>query len=381
MIQSKRDILQRLNLDDRSVMDLKTIFKRSPRILVADDDWLNRDLLKTYLTSSGCEVVVASDGQAALDLVTEEPPDLALVDVQMPRMDGVELCRIMKSMPETRFIPIIIVTAFDTDEEKIKAIDAGADDFISKPYSSLILLTRVRSLLRIKKLNDDVEARNRLLRKVLDRYVAVDVADIILTDPEHYLRLGGETRMVTVLFADIRGFTKFTEQHSAPQVIETLNRIFDPLSNLIFAYRGTFDKYLGDGLMAFYGAPISEADDAQRALNTAFAMQRLFHTLRKDTGYLLKGLDLGIGLHTGEAVVGNIGSDFVMDYTVVGDVVNVTKRLQEAAEEGQILISEQTANKIADARLDKLAPIFLPGRKEAVTVYLVKPLEGQEEIP
>jgi len=381
MIQSKRDILQRLNLNDRSVMDLKTIFKRSPRILVADDDWLNRDLLKTYLTSSGCEVVVASDGQAALELVTEEPPDLALVDVQMPRMDGVELCRIMKSMPETRFIPIIIVTAFDTDEEKIKAIDAGADDFITKPYSSLILLTRVRSLLRIKKLNDDVEARNRLLRKVLDRYVAVDVADIILTDPEQYLRLGGETRMVTVLFADIRGFTKFTEQHTAPQVIETLNRIFDPLSNLIFAYRGTFDKYLGDGLMAFYGAPISEADDAQRALNTAFAMQRLFTTLRKDTGYLLKGLDLGIGLHTGEAVVGNIGSDFVMDYTVVGDVVNVTKRLQEAAEEGQILISEQTANKITDVRKEKLTPIFLPGRKEAVTVYLVEPAEGQEENP
>ena len=362
-------------------MDLKEIFDRAPRILVADDDWLNRDLLKTYLTSSGCEVFVASDGQAALELAMEAPPDLALIDVQMPRMDGVELCRIMKSMPETRFVPIVIVTAFDTDEEKIKAIDAGADDFISKPYSSLILLTRVRSLLRMKKLNDDVEARNRLLRKVLDRYVAVDVADIILTDPEHYLKLGGETRMVTILFADIRGFTKFTEQHTAPQVIETLNRIFDPLSNLIFAYRGTFDKYLGDGLMAFYGAPLSEPDDAQRALNTAFAMQRLFHTLRKDTGYLLKGLDLGIGLHSGEAVVGNIGSDFVMDYTVVGDAVNVAKRLQEAAKEGQILMSEATADQITDATKEKLAPIFLPGRQEAVTVYLVQPPDEFEEMP
>jgi class 3 adenylate cyclase len=178
--------------------------------------------------------------------------------------------------------------------------------------------------------------------------------------------------MVTVLFADIRGFTKFTEVHTATQVIETLNRIFKPLSNLIFAYRGTFDKYLGDGLMAFYGAPLSEADDAQRALDTAFAMQRLFYTLRKDTGYLLKGLDLGIGLHTGEAVVGNIGSDFVMDYTVVGDAVNVAKRLQEAAQKGQILISEATRQQVGEIQAIKMDPIILPGRQEPVTAYNVE---------
>jgi adenylate cyclase len=358
-------------------MDLTTIFNRPPRILVADDDWLNRDLLRTYLASSGCEVITASDGQTALDLATSDPPDLALVDVQMPNLDGVELTRILKSMPETQFIPIIIVTAYDTDEEKVRAIDAGADDFVSKPYSSIILLTRVRSLLRIKKLNNDLEGRNQLLRKVLDRYVAVDVADIILKNPEEHLKLGGETRMVTVLFADIRGFTKFTEGHTATQVIETLNRIFKPLSNLIFAYRGTFDKYLGDGLMAFYGAPISEADDAQRALDTAFAMQRLFYTLRKDTGYLLKGLDLGIGLHTGEAVVGNIGSELVMDYTVVGDAVNVAKRLQEAAQKGQILMSEATKRRVGVVTAIKLDPITLPGRREPVTAYSVEVPPGE----
>jgi adenylate cyclase len=349
-------------------MDLTTIFNRPPLILIADDDWLNRDLLKTYLTSSGCEVMVAIDGQMALEQALRQPPDLALVDVQMPRMDGVELCKRLKSKPETRFVPVVVVTAFDTDEEKIKAIDAGADDFISKPYNSIILLTRVRSLLQIKKLNDEVEARNRLLR--------------ILDDPEQHLRLGGENRMVTVLFADIRGFTNFTERHTADKVIETLNRIFNPLSNLIFAYRGTFDKYLGDGLMAFYGAPISEADDARRALDTAFAMQRLFRTLREEPAHEMEGLDLGIGLHSGEAVVGNIGSEFVMDYTVVGDVVNVAKRLQEFAEAGQILISEATCEQIGGTPGTKLDPIILPGREEPVTAFLVEvPEEEEEETP
>jgi len=281
----------------------------------------------------------------------------------------VELCRTLKSTPETRFVPVIIVTAYDTDEEKIKAIDAGADDFITKPYNSIILLTRVRSLLRIKKLNDEIEARNTLLRQVLNRYVAEDVAEIILEDPDQQLQLGGETRTVTVLFADIRGFTKYTAEHPAPKVIETLNRIFKPLSNVVFAYRGTFDKYLGDGLMAFYGAPISEADDASRALDTAIAMHRLFQTLQDESADQIGELALRVGLHSGEAVVGNIGSDFVMDYTVIGDVVNVAKRLQEAAAEGTILMSEATYQHVGDVEAKRLAPIDLSGREEPVIAY------------
>ena len=170
-------------------MDLADEIGRPPRVLIADDDWLNRDLLKTYLVSSGCEVMIAPDGQTALEIALADPPDLALLDIQMPRLDGVALCRTLKTTANTRFVPIIIVTAYDSDEEKIRAIDAGADDFITKPYNSIILLTRVRSLLKIKKLNDEVEARNALLRKVLNRYVAEDVAEIILEDPDQQLQL------------------------------------------------------------------------------------------------------------------------------------------------------------------------------------------------
>lgn len=353
-------------------MDLTEIFDRPASILVADDDWLNRDMLKTYLTKAGYEVVTASDGQTALELALQSPPDLALVDVQMPRMNGLELCAALKSSPGTRFVPVVMVTALDSEEEELKAIEVGADDFIIKPYRSLVLLTRVRSLLRIKRLHDEIEAYNRLLRQVLDRFLAEDVTDIILTDPERYLQLGGELRPVTVLFADIRGFSRFTELHTAPQVIETLNRIFEVLSQVVFTHRGTFDKYLGDGFMAFYGAPVAGEDDAQRAVDSAIEMQHRFQDLCEETGEDLVDLGLGIGLHTGEAVVGNIGSERVMDYTVVGYVVNVAKRLQEIAKGCQILMSEDTFKQVKDLEAEKLDDLQLLHLKEPITAYLVE---------
>lgn len=353
-------------------LDLSSIFERQPRILVADDDWLNRDLLQAYLSSSGCEVVTAADGETALTLALNIPPDLALVDVQMPRMDGLELCRKLKGNAATQFVPVVIITALDSEDEKINAFEVGADDFITKPYSSIVLLARVRSLLRIKKLHDDVESRNRLLRQVLDRFVDTDVADVILTDPERHLKLGGETRVVTVLFADLRGFVHYTEQHTGPEVIRTLNQIYEALSDVIFSNKGTFDKYLGDGLMAFYGAPIAGEDDAQRAVATAVEMQRLFAELAVDPDIDLDGLGLGIGLHSGEAIVGNIGSERLMDYTVVGDVVNVAKRLQENAESGQIMMSDATYQELQGVEAERLRAVRLPGRQEKVTPYLIK---------
>jgi class 3 adenylate cyclase len=355
-------------------MDLTSVFNRGPRILVVDDDWLNRDLLRAYLTSSGSDVLTAADGLAALELVLGPgaPLDLALVDIQMPRMDGLELCRRLKTAPATRFVPVIIVTALDSEDEKLKAIEAGADDFVTKPYNSTVLLTRVRSLLRLKKLHDDLESRNRLLRQVLDGYVSEDVVDVLLTDPERYLKLGGEARPVTVLFADIRGFTRFTEDHSAPEVVETLNRIFRALSHVVFAHRGTFDKYLGDGLMAFYGAPVAGDDDARRAVATAVEMQQRFRELRAEAGPVMYGLGLGIGLHSGEAIVGNIGSDRVMDYTVIGDTVNVAKRLQETAAAGQTLVSEATCRMVPGLAARRLDALSLPGRQETVVAYVIE---------
>jgi adenylate cyclase len=352
-------------------------FPRQPKLLVVEDDWLNRDVLQTYLTHMGAEVISASDGQMALELATQDPPDLIFMDMNMPRMDGIEACKYLKSHPATQFVPVVIVTALEGDEEKVRALEAGADDFITKPYSSVLLLACARALLKIKHLNDQLRSRNQLLRQVLNRYVAEAVADTILTDPEKYLRLGGETREVTVLFADIRGFTKFTEQHTAAQTVEALNRIFAELTPVVFKHHGTFDKYVGDAIVAFYGAPVSASDDPLRAVQTALEMQDVFERLCAQDGSALHGLGLGIGLHSGEATVGNVGSETVMDYTVIGDTVNVSQRLQESAKSGEVLMSEATYRRVQNYVLAEcLEARAIRGRTEPVTVYSL-----QREIP
>jgi len=356
-------------------MDLQTVLNRAPVVVVADDDWLNRDLLETFLVNAGCEVTALKDGTQALQTIMELEPDLAIVDIRMPGLDGLTVCRRVKNNPRTRFIPIIVVTALDSQDEELKAIASGADDFITKPFNSLILLTRVRSLLRLKSLHDELESRNKLLRQVLIRYVDHEIADIILTDPKKHLKLGGETRQVTVLFADLRDFTRFSAQHPAPKVVEILNLVFNELVEIVFNHNGTFDKFLGDAIMAFFGAPISGDDDAHRALQAAVEMQRCFGGLQKreDNG-ILQSLGLGVGIHSGEVTVGNIGSERRMDYTVIGDNVNIARRLQELARPGEILISEAVLKLVPKVQVQRLGTQALPGRSDPITVYSLESL-------
>ncbi len=356
-------------------MDFRTEFSRSPNVLIADDDWFIRDVLENYLTNAGCRVRACADGIQAWESIQEERPDMVLLDIRMPRMDGLTVCKRLKNDVQTQFIPVIIVTALDAQDEELKAIEAGADDFITKPFSSVILLTRVRSLLRLKRLHDDLESRNALLRQVLNRYVDQEIADTILTDPERHLKLGGETRQVTVLFADLRHFTRFSALHPAPQVVDMLNLIFTELVEIVVSNKGTFDKFLGDAIMAFYGAPISGENDAERALRTALEMQQCFRQLQTlSQDQLLAPLGLGVGIHSGEAIVGNIGSERVMDYTVIGDTVNIARRLQESAKGGEIWISATTHQLVPHAQVDDLGAKNLQGRDEPVNVYSLREL-------
>lgn len=350
----------------------------TPHVLVVDDDWMTREVIEAYLATAGYRITSTHSGEQALELVRSESPDLVMLDIRMPGLDGFEVCQRLKSDPGTRFTPVVMVTALESDEDKLLAIESGADDFVTKPFNSLLMLTRVRSLLRIKQLHDEVEARNRLLRQVLTRYVDEDITNIILSDPEKYLQLGGETRAVTVFFSDIRGFTAFAEQHSAAQVVTSLNRVFSALTEVIFRYRGTFDKYIGDELMAFFGAPVASEDDTYNALCMALEMQQVFECLKvEQTQPSLAGLSLGMGLHSGEAAVGNVGSERVMSYTVIGDTVNIAHRLEETALPGQVLISEATyrlAEPFAEAT--RLPPRVLPGKRDPITVYELHALRG-----
>ncbi len=344
--------------------------------MVVDDDWMNREVLEAYLVAAGCEVLLVHDGPTALRLAQERLPDLVLLDINMPGMSGYEVCARLKSHPSTQFTPVVMVTALEAEDDKIKAIEAGADDFLTKPFNSLMMMTRIRSLLRIKRLHDELENRNNLLRRVLNRYVNEDIVDVILVDPDRYLKLGGDTRTVTVFFADIRGFTAFAERRPAHEVLQTLNQIFNALTEVIFQHQGTLDKYIGDELMAFFGAPVSTGDDTLNALRAALEMQAVFRQVCSKIGNPeLAQLGLGIGLHSGEVAVGNVGSERVMSYTVIGDVVNTARRIQQAAPGGAVYISESTYQMAASAiEAERLEARMFSGKSAPIVVYALRGL-------
>jgi len=316
-----------------------------PRILIVDDREQNVRVLESMLAPQGYEVILAYGGMEALERVAEERPDLILLDVLMPDMDGFTVTRALRAAPGGQALPILMVTALHEVQDKVRGFEAGADDFLSKPFNSIELLARVRSLLRIKRLHDELEEKNALLENVLKRYVSEEIAHEILNDPGQNMRLGGQSCEVSVLFADIRGFTRFSEQYNATKITEVLNFVFHYLTAIVFEYRGTLDKYLGDAIMVFYGAPIPLPNNAAQAVRTAWAMQSRFTELQQENA-IVRELGLGVGICTGEAVVGNIGSERVMDYTVIGNTPNTAKRLQEQALAGQILVDERTVQAV-----------------------------------
>jgi class 3 adenylate cyclase len=328
------------------------------------------ELLEAHLIAAGYEVAVAYDGKEALEKIFQETPDLVLLDIMMPKIDGYEVCRRTKENDKTKFIPIIMITALTEVEDKIKGIEVGADDFMNKPINKIELLTRVRSLLRIKNLHDqleksyrEIEVKNQIMSNILNRYIAGEVVKQVVENPQKYLHLGGEDKVVTVIFADIRGFTGFTTKNPAQKVVNILNSCFSKMTENIFHHKGTFDKYMGDSIMTFFGAPISYEDDAIRALRTAVEMRDSFETVKKSWNDKdFNRLGLGIGINTGKVVVGNVGSERVMDYTVIGNNVNIARRLQEHAPKGAIIISDSTYSKVKEKVIvKKLLPISLKG--------------------
>lgn len=350
------------------------------RILVVDDFAPNVELLEALLVGAGYDISMAFSGEEALAKALAEQPDLVLLDVMMPGMNGFEVCEKLKQAELTRFIPVVLLTALDQIEDKIRGLDAGADDFLTKPFNKVELMARVRSLLRIRALSVQIEQKNLLLFRLLNRYVSEEIVTEILTDPEQHLKLGGAKKDVVVLFADIRGFTAFSEGETAEKVVEVLNECFRHITEVIFKHRGTFDKYLGDCVLAFYGAPLTWGDDLERALLTAIEMQQVFQAMHSRwTEPQMQALGLGIGINCGEVVVGNIGSERLMDYTVIGDNVNLAQRLEQIAQHGQIVISEEVYRRACHlVTATEMSPVLVKGKREPVTAYLVEGLRNRD---
>ncbi len=216
-------------------------------------------------------------------------------------------------------------------------------------------------------------AREEVARANYSRFMPEYVVKQLLDNPNSF-RLGGVNQKITVLFADIRGFTSFSERENPEKIVGLLNRYFTAMSEIIFAYGGTLDKYIGDGLMALFGAPTASPEDAKNALTTAVAMQKRLLVLNQELASEgSNGIEIGIGMHTGVATVGYIGSEKRSEYTAIGDTVNLAARLEQNASGGQILISEATAAECRDLiPLIPHEPLTVKNRTQPVTLYEVK---------
>ena len=317
-------------------------------VLVVDDDAVSRIMLRRSLELYGYQVIEADDGEQCLAIVSHQKPDLIVLDGVMPRMDGFTVVSRLRAEDRTRTVPILMLTSLQDVSYKVRGFELGADDFLNKPVDRVELVARVRSLLRLKHYHDELEQKNILLRQTLSRYVVEEVANEILAHKQQNLYINGQTSRVSVLFAHVRGFGDFLRGHDAQIVIKMLNTIYGKLVPIIFETRGTFDKYIGDAVTAFYGAPVPFPDDAARAVTAAVAMREAFRHLKKDQSWI-STLGLGIGVVTSDAVVGYIGSEQAMDYTVLGYTPNAARWLEESATPGQILIDQTTYEQLRDA--------------------------------
>ena len=340
------------------------------KILVADDSFESVELLKEVLTDKGYEVIIAFDGEEALVKAREEKPDLLLLDIMMPKVDGYEVCRCLKADPNTAHIPILILTARGDIPDRVKGLDLGAEDYFTKPFNIQELVARVQARLRAKHREDRLLNTERLVRNTFQRYVSTSVVERLLRNPER-VELGGVKQEVTVLFADLRGFTAVAEHLPPEQLIEILNGYLTAGAQPILEYEGTINQYAGDEIMAIFNAPLRQDDHVLRAVKAGLTIHQRLQAYNTTLKPELR-LNCGVGIGTGQAVVGNVGTSQIMNYTAVGDVVNLAKRLEESAKGGQVLIGESSYRYIKDqVEVRPLPPLTVKGREEPVAVYEV----------
>ncbi len=336
-------------------------------ILAVDDTPENLDLLSRYLSRAGHTVITASSGAEALEALQQHTVDTVLLDLIMPGMDGSEVLTRIKANEAWRAIPVIVISGRQDMEGIIACIEAGADDYLFKPFNTVLLQARIKAGLERKRWHDreeqyrqQLERSEQFIRATFGRYVSDEIVANLLEQPEG-LELGGHRQQVTILMSDIRQFSTICENLEPENVMRLLNTYLGTMSDIIMEHQGTVDEFIGDGILAIFGAPIIREDDADRAVQCALRMQRAVEDINRE--YSAAGLPsvrMGIGINTGEVVAGNIGSEKRSKYGIVGHNVNLTARIEQCTGGGEILISQST--------LDKLQLDYQIGREESVQV-------------
>ena len=336
--------------------------RETPLILVVDDTPENIEIVSMRLEAQGYAVATAIDGEDALEKTRELAPDLILLDIMMPKLDGIAATRRLRADAALPFIPIILLTAKTDTKDVVAGLEAGANDYLTKPVDHASLVARVRAMLRIKALQDEVQAQaaalarwNKTLEERvaaqlaeierigrLKRFLAPQLAEMIVSSGDERI-LESHRRDIAVLFCDLRGYTAFAEAGEPEEVIALLREYHAALGPLIHAAEGTLDRFTGDGMMVFFNDPLPCPDPAARAVRLAVAMRVAVADLAQAWRRHGHFLGFGVGIAQGYATLGRIGFEGRIDYTAVGTVTNLAARLCAEAKDGQILISPRVA--------------------------------------
>jgi adenylate cyclase len=363
-------------------------------VLVVDDQAANVRLLDAVLSPRGYQVITAESGKAALTALRESPIDLVLLDIVMPGMDGHEVCRRIRADTATAFLPVVMITA-SGDQEKLHALESGADDFVSKPFNQAELLARVASLAKVKRYHDTIKrqadelavwnrelelrvaAQVAELQRVgrLRRFLAPQVAELILDSGDESV-LESHRREIVVVFCDLRGFTAFAESSEPEEVIAVLREYHAALGDLVFRFEGTLERFTGDGLMVFFNDPLPCNDAPLRAVRMAVAMRTRIRELSDLWSRRGHDLGFGIGIAQGFATLGRIGFEGRFDYAAIGSVTNLAARLCSDAKPWQILVTQRvfsSADGIAVG--EEVGELTLRGFSHPIRAYDVRGLD------
>jgi class 3 adenylate cyclase len=357
------------------------------RVLVVDDDPDMAAYLARLLQAEGMTAETVHSGDAAMVYVMATPPDLVLLDVMMPGSDGFDICERLKADAATAMIPVVLVTALEDQQSRVRGIRAGADDFLSKPVHREELVARVTTLRRLHATRRELESRRlaaevqrkEALRRTFSRYISPRLADRIIADMEDEgapFQRGAQRVSVVALFADLRGFTRLTESTRVDEVVGLLNEHFRVITEAAYRHDGTIFSMAGDSLLVGFGVPFPQPDAAARAWGTAREMLAGFapvHARWTASGGVATGL--GIGIAAGEAILGNIGSPHYMNYTIIGDAVNTASRLVQAARPGEILVTgavyESIRNMVPAGAAKSQGDVALRGKSGSTSVWSI----------
>jgi len=363
---------------------------RPPKILVVDDIPENVRLLEAVLAPRGYEVVTAGDGLAALEVVGSEHPDLILLDVMMPGLDGYAVCTELRANDDTAVLPVIMVTS-SIGQEKTRAIEAGADDFIPKPFNHDELLTRVRSLLRIKHYHDTIKAQaaelaelNRTLEervqaqvgelqrlRRLRRFLSPELADAVVSSGDETI-LDSHRRQVAMFFADLRGWSGFVDAVEPEELMRVLGEFHGAIGRLVKRFEATVGFLEGDGVQLFFNDPIEIPDPALRAVRMGCALRQEMAELTESWSKRGYDLDFGAGIAFGYATCGEVGFEGRSDYAAIGAVTNLASRLADEATGGQILIAQRLYAEVEqDVVVEPAGEFMLKGFQRPVVAFNV----------